>query len=414
MNVHARFGRRTRAKRSPTDALGVLAALVVVAFTAAPLAAEEERGRLPAAGALDTPDTPHARRPAALPPYQPRPGRDRPVIAIVAENRFTELTDYVVPYGVLAASEAAEVHALATRPGPVQLFPALRLQPQATIAEFDARFPDGADYVVVPAVHHIDDPTLLSWVRAQSEKGGTLVGVCDGVWVLGKAGLLAGRQAVGHWYSVAKLGREFPDARFHPDRRYLADGHVVTTTGVTASIPVSLALVEAIAGRERAAEVAREMGSTGWGFDHESDAFRLTAPHLWTAARNWLASWSREEVSLPVTDGVDEVALALFADAWSRTYRSRVVAWAEDAAPITSRRGLVILPDAESTPEPSLPRLELPPDTRPVETLDVALAGVAARYGKPTCDFVALQMEYAGGPGPGPGSEAGPCPPVGR
>ena len=326
--LFGRFGRGARARRS-TLALDLLPLLLGIALLGIPLAAVrvaadqgqgpgQRRGQGQGKGqGQETGSGPIASAPrqGVLPPYKPRPGRDRPVVAIVAENRFTELTDYVVPYGVLAASNAAEVHALATRPGPVQLFPALQLQPQAILEEFDARFPDGADYVVVPAVHHIDDPTLLAWVRAQSDKGGTVVGVCDGVWVLGKAGLLAGRQAVGHWYSVAKLGREFPNARFQPDRRYLADGNVVTTTGVTASIPVSLALVEAIAGADRAAEVAREMGIVRWSSEHESDAFRLRPRHVWTAARNWLSFWSREELVLPVADGVDEIALALFADA---------------------------------------------------------------------------------------------------
>ncbi len=32
--------------------------------------------------------------------------------AIVGENQFTELTDYVVPYGVLSASGVADVQAL--------------------------------------------------------------------------------------------------------------------------------------------------------------------------------------------------------------------------------------------------------------------------------------------------------------
>ena len=63
---------------------------------------------------------------AQLPGYQPRFNRSQPVIAVVAENGYTELTDYVVPYGVLRESGVAQVWALATQAGPVRLFPALR------------------------------------------------------------------------------------------------------------------------------------------------------------------------------------------------------------------------------------------------------------------------------------------------
>lgn len=77
----------------------------------------------------------------ALPPCVTRTSRARPVVAVVAENSFTELTDHVVPYGVLSDAGVAEVWALATQSGPVQKFPALRLQPQATVQAFDARYP---------------------------------------------------------------------------------------------------------------------------------------------------------------------------------------------------------------------------------------------------------------------------------
>src|SRR5262245_60861816 len=98
-------------------------------------------GNLPAAG-----------NPETIAPYRARFGRPRPVVAIVGLTRGTETTDYLIPYGVLTASEAAQVFALGTESGAIQLMPALKVEPQATVAEFDARFPEGADFVIVPAV----------------------------------------------------------------------------------------------------------------------------------------------------------------------------------------------------------------------------------------------------------------------
>ena len=202
--------------------------------------------------------TPPANAAETIAPYRARFGRPHPIIAVAGQSRGSETTDYLVPYGVLTQSGAAQVIALGTQPGPIQLMPALKIVPQATLAEFDARFPDGADYVIVPAVHEPDDATLVGWVRAQAHKGAVIVGVCDGVWVVANAGLLRGRRATGHWYSLSRLEHKFSNTRWVRNRRYVADDSVVTTTGVTASIPVSLALVEAIAGRERATEVAKE------------------------------------------------------------------------------------------------------------------------------------------------------------
>jgi transcriptional regulator GlxA family with amidase domain len=141
----------------------------------------------------------------------------------------------VVPYAVLTESGVAQVVALATKEGAIQMFPALRVQPQAMVADFDVHFPEGADYVIVPAVHHIEDQALIAWVAAQAKKGATIVGVCDGVWVVANTGLLSGRKAVGHWYSFDDLKKKFPKTVWVQDMRYLADGRVVTTAGVIAS-----------------------------------------------------------------------------------------------------------------------------------------------------------------------------------
>src|SRR5690242_2875762 len=82
---------------------------------------------------------------AAIKALKPPLERKRPLIAIVGINDQTETTDYLMPYGVLKRADVADVVTLATRPGPMTLFPVLKVEPQATIAEFDAQHPDGAD-----------------------------------------------------------------------------------------------------------------------------------------------------------------------------------------------------------------------------------------------------------------------------
>ena len=326
---------------------------------------------------------------AALKP----PKRQRPVIAVLGQNAGTETTDYLVPYGVLKQSGLADVWALATEPGPLKLHPALVIQPQATTAGFDARYPDGADYVVVPAMHHPDDALVLAWIKAQAAKGATIVGVCSGAKVLSNAGLLRDRAATGHWYDLDKLRKDNPSMRWVRDRRYVADRGVVTTTGITASVPVSLAIVEAIGGSAPAATLARELGAASWDEGHDSDAFQIDGRHIWTAAGNTLAFWN-QTIGIPVKDGVDEIALALTADAYSRTYRSRVVTIADHQQALTTRRGLRLVPDRAA--KDAHTNVVLAPVTgeRPAQALDAALDDIAVRYGERTAAFVALQSEY--------------------
>ena len=327
---------------------------------------------------------------AALKP----PKRQRPLIAIIGINNATETTDYLMPYGILKRADVAEVVTLATAPGPVTLFPTLKVEPHATIAEFDAQHPDGADYVIVPAMSRDDDPVALQWIRSQSTRKAIIIGVCAGAKVVGEAGLLHGKRATTHWYSVKELRGKHPTMRYVEDRRLVVDDGVATTTGITASMPMSLTLIEAIAGRDKARAVGRDIGLPDWDARHESDAFKFTRPFALTAIGNTAAFWAHDRLGIELKEGVDEVSLALVTDAWSRTYRSQAVTFARAAGAQQSRNGLRILPDEVATNWPAERLLPSVGDRKPAEALDDALQGIAARYGTRTTDFVAMQLEY--------------------
>lgn len=325
---------------------------------------------------------------AALKPKR----RERPLVAIIGVNEGTETTDYLMPYGILRRADVADVVAVATKPGPVTLYPALKVEPQATVAEFDARHPDGADYVVVPAMHRDDDPDALQWIRGQAAKGALIVGVCAGAKVVAATGLLDGKRATTHWYYLKELREKHPAISYVADRRIVVDQGVVTTTGITASMPMMLTLIEAIAGRGKAEAVGRDLGLSRWDARHDSTAFKFTRPFALTAIGNTLAFWNREEFGIALLPDIDEVSLALIADAWSRTYRSRAVTFAANA--VESREGLRILPEQTATDWPDERLLPAVDDKAPAKALDDTLGAIGERYGARTADFVARQLEY--------------------
>jgi transcriptional regulator GlxA family with amidase domain len=352
----------------------VLSLPLPTTFTEAPPIAEEERA-------------------AILEALRPRT-RERPLIAIIGINDATEVTDYLMPYGVLQRSQVADVVLVAIEPGPVELYPALTVEPQSTASEFDAQHPEGADYVIVPAMSRDDDPAVLAWLKSQSARGAMVIGVCAGAKVVGAAGLLDGKRATTHWYYLDDLLERSPSIRYVPDRRMVAEPGVATTTGVTASMPMALTLIEAIGGREQAEAVGREIGVTQWDARHDSDAFQFTRPFALTAMANRIVFWKHEELGLELTPGVDEVSLALVADAWSRTYRSRAVTFSSTENAQRSRNGVRIVPDRVVSSWPAEDRLEAIGDRPPAAALDHALRAITIRYGKRTGDFVAMHLEY--------------------
>jgi transcriptional regulator GlxA family with amidase domain len=322
-----------------------------------------------------------------------RPRRaGRPVIAVLARNDATEMTDFLLPHAVLRRAGVADVQAVAPRGGTVRLYPAFEVDGVQDFAAFDEAHPAGSDYVIVPAMSRDDDPAIATWLVRQTERGARVVGVCAGAIVLARAGLLDGRRFTTHWYY---RGAVLARARAHsavyvPNRRYVLDGDVATSTGITASVPTMLALVEAIGGRDRAAAVAAELGVSSWNPAHDSSLFGLTAKRAWRYSLNKAAFWRRERWAAEVRYGMDDVALAFAADAWSRTGRVRVAASA--AGPVTLLSGMVLA--ARPAPR-SLEGLPLDSSLAPVQQLDRTLSEIADRFGAARREWVRMELEYA-------------------
>lgn len=351
---------------------------------------------------LSLPATPAALVAAPVPQHEGQamlaalkpPKRERPLIAVIGLNDATETTDYLVPTGTLRRSGVADVMMLATGPGAVQLYPALKVEPDATIADFDAAHPDGADHVIVPAMSRHDDPEVLAWLRSQHAKGATIIGICVGARVVAAAGLLDGRAATTHWYSVDALLKSHPTVKYVPDRRMVADQGVVTTTGITASMPMMLTLIEAIAGRAKAESVGNSLGVEEWDARHASGAFQLTRPFATSVIANRLAFWSHETLGIEVAPGMDEVSLALVADGWSRTYRSRAVSFAAATSAVPTANGIRVLPDQAAMNWPEARRVSTFPGQPAAAALDQMLQAITARYDEQTTNVVAMQLEY--------------------
>lgn len=119
------------------------------------------------------------------------------------------------------------------------------------------------DTIVVPGGHAVRDSLaqapLVAWLRENAARARRICSVCVGAFLLGDAGLLAGRSATTHWRYGAALQRRLPDTDVRPDLIYRQDGPIWTSAGVSAGIDLALHLVENDHGRSLAMEVARAL-----------------------------------------------------------------------------------------------------------------------------------------------------------
>lgn len=123
-----------------------------------------------------------------------------------------------------------------------------------------ARLPDiivvaGAPMVSPPEV----DEQIVPWLRRFHARIPTIVSICTGAFVLGKAGILDGRRATTHWLYLDELRTRFPAVKVVDEGIYVKDRGVWSSAGATAGIDLMLALVEEEHGHQIAMTVARRL-----------------------------------------------------------------------------------------------------------------------------------------------------------
>ena len=107
-----------------------------------------------------------------------------------------------------------------------------------------------------PMLH---DPGHLDWVRQQRSTVPLMTSVCTGSLVYAAAGLLVGRRATTHWAALNLLSELDPTAITDVSSRFVDDGDLITSAGVSAGIDMALHLVARLTDVERAREVRREI-----------------------------------------------------------------------------------------------------------------------------------------------------------
>jgi transcriptional regulator GlxA family with amidase domain len=111
---------------------------------------------------------------------------------------------------------------------------------------------------------------LIAWMRASAPATRRIVSsVCTGAFLLAEAGLLDGLSATTHWASLARLQAAYPQVRVagvlsgdepHPyGTRYVDQGRVVTSAGISAGIDMALHLVARLTGADVARQTAERM-----------------------------------------------------------------------------------------------------------------------------------------------------------
>jgi transcriptional regulator GlxA family with amidase domain len=189
-----------------------------------------------------------------------------------------EILDFAGPYEVFSTAARVRVRKQPDAAAPFNVF---------TIADTMRTDRASGGLHVLPQYNFVSDPpvnvliipgggvsdelqreTVINWIAHCACSASITASVCTGAFLLGRAGLLDGKQATTHWEDIADLRAMFPSIEVRAGSRWVDAGQIVSSAGISAGIDMSLHLVERLENKELAVNTARQMEFDWKNFGH--------------------------------------------------------------------------------------------------------------------------------------------------
>jgi transcriptional regulator GlxA family with amidase domain len=180
---------------------------------------------------------------------------------IILYPDFEEL-DAVGPFEVFGMFTKLDrdwqVVTIAEKAGPVRAFNGLQLY-----ADYGFDDAPSLDVILLPgglgSRKEQDNPRMLEFVRQTGKSADYVTSVCTGAMILHRAGFLEGRKATTHWGAIHELRSLGGNTTVVDDARWVEDGNVITSAGVSAGIDMALYLVSKLKDPNTAKAVQKMM-----------------------------------------------------------------------------------------------------------------------------------------------------------
>ena len=150
-----------------------------------------------------------------------------------------------------------KVVTVAEKPGAITARGGLVVMPDA---DFTNQPP--LDVLIVPGGVHtaeLDKSAVIDWVKRTDQAVVITASVCTGAFILGKAGILNGFHVTTHWEDIADLRAMLPRTHVEENARWVDEGRIVTSAGISAGIDMALHLIAKLEDQDLAIRTARQM-----------------------------------------------------------------------------------------------------------------------------------------------------------
>ena len=238
-------------------------------------------------------------------------------VAVVLGQSGTDAADALAPYEVLTSSPAFTVYTVSASMRPAALDGGMAVAPDYTFADIESGAAPAPDLIVVPAVNLPDgaeEQAARTFIATRYAAGARVLGICAGSRLLAASGILDGRIATSHWSRISALEESRPAVTWVRGERYVQDGRITTTAGVTSGIPGTLKVIADMAGAAEATRVGSQIAYPGWSLDASTSIpVQSFSTDDAGVLLNTMFPWSRPTITVELNEGVGEIdAAALF------------------------------------------------------------------------------------------------------
>jgi putative intracellular protease/amidase/YHS domain-containing protein len=204
------------------------------------------------------------------------PPKDRPLRVAFLISDSVQVIDFTGPWEIFCQvyddvkdAPAFMLYTVSKKKAPLKASGGLTIVPDYTFT--NAPTPD---IVVVPAQDDHSEP-VLAWLRKVSKKTQVTMSVCTGAFLLAEAGLLDGLEATTFHDAYKLMAVDHPKVQLKRKVRFVDNGHIATSSGLSAGIDLALHIVARYYGLAVADKTAATLEYLGYGWKNPNDTADL-------------------------------------------------------------------------------------------------------------------------------------------
>ncbi|MBX2871112.1 MAG: DJ-1/PfpI family protein [Saprospiraceae bacterium] len=167
-----------------------------------------------------------------------------------------QIIDYTGPYEVFGQA-GFNVFLVAEADTMFRTAMGMQVVPHYTLADHPK-----ADVIVIPGggvTRAKNSKAVLSWIKDTEKEAASVMSVCNGAYILANTGLLDGKKATTFASLIPGLRKAAPKTEVVEDMRFVDNGKIITTAGLSSGLDGSLHLVAKMLGLGRAQMIATNL-----------------------------------------------------------------------------------------------------------------------------------------------------------